>query len=84
MHKCMESLKFVNARTVETLTTTDFRLTFRTMRRQTGSRFNVFLVNLDLNEDTTIKEVSFGFMGLGVDKILFEVRSTSDDEPQEF
>ena len=29
-------------------------------------------------------EVSFEFMGLGEDEILIEVRSTSDDEPQEF
>ena len=69
---------------IETLAATDFQLTFRTMQRlipQTGSHSNMDLVNLDENEDTIIREVSFEFMGLGEDEILIEVRSTSDDEP---
>ena len=58
MSKHSESLRFMNARMIETLATTDFRLTFRTMQRlmpQTGTRSNGYVKNLDESEDMPMK-----------------------------
>ena len=55
MHKRLKRLEFLNARMIKTLAATDFRLTFRTMRRlikQAESHSKAFAENSDEIEDT--------------------------------
>ena len=77
----LENLRFLNANMIETLATTDFRLTFRTMQRlipQAESRSKWYEI-LDESEDTPI-EVYFEFTQLEVDEGFFGLRFTSDEE----
>ena len=83
----LENLRFLNANMIETLATTDFRLTFRTMKRlipQSESRSKWPEENLDENEDTPIQKVYFEFSGLREDEEFLEMRSTSDGEFPDF
>ena len=82
MHKHLESLQFPNASMIETLATTDFRLTFRTMQRlipQKGSSSKGYVENLDESENRSLKEVAFDFMWLVKGETFHEVRSTSEE-----
>ena len=68
MQERLEGLRFLNARMIETLAATDFRLTFRTMHRlipQTGSLSKWYEENLDENDDTSSTRVYFHFMRVG-------------------
>ena len=58
MRKHSESLRIMNAKMLEALAVTDFRLTFRTMQQlipQTGTRSNAYVEKLDESEDTSTK-----------------------------
>ena len=81
MHKSLEGLEFLNARMIETLAATDFRLTFRTMHRlikQAESHSEAYAENLDESEDTSIQKVYFEFKVLEEDESFLEVRYTSN------
>ena len=64
MHKSLEGLSFLNARMIETLAATDFRLTFRTMHRlskQAEPRPNLDEDNLFESEDTSLPKLYYVF-----------------------
>ena len=86
MHKLVESLEFLNARMIETLAATGFRLTFRTMHRlskQAESSSKASVENLDKGKNTSIQKVYFEFKLLQEDELFLEVRFTSEGEYQD-
>ena len=87
VHRHLEGLRFLNARMIETLAATDFRLTFRTMQRlipQTGSLSKWYEENLDENDDTSSTRVYFDFMRVGNQKAFLELHFTNDDASDDF
>ena len=87
MHTRLESLRFLNAKLIDMLASTDFRLTFTTMQRRNpyiGSRSNWHEQNLDESEDTSIQKVYFEYRWLSEDGLFPEVRSTGEQEFQNY
>ena len=79
MHKSLECLSFLNARMIETLAATDFRLTFRTMHRlsqQAESRSKLDADNLVKSEDTSLPKVCIEFTELDEHGVFLEYRFT--------
>ena len=71
---------------IETVATTDYRLTFRTMKRlipQAGSRFK-WHENLNESENTPTQKVYGGFTGLKEDGRFLEMRFASDGQYPDF
>ena len=86
MHSRIENLRFLNANMIETVATTDYRLTFRTMKRliaQAESR-SKWHENLDEGENTPIQKVYGGFTGLKEDGRFLEMRFASDGQYPDF
>ena len=72
---------------IETLATTNFSLTFRTMKRlipQAESRSKWHEDNLDESENTLIQKVCGGFTGLKEDRRFLDMRSASDGQYPDF
>ena len=80
MHTSLEWLKFLNARMIETLAATDFRLTFRTMQRlskQAESFSQLDADDLDESEDTSLPKVYIEFTALDEHGVFLQYRFTS-------
>ena len=81
MQKSLDGLEYLNAKMIETLAATDFRLTFRTMQRlskQAESFSQLDADDLDESEDTSIPEVFFEFTVLDEHGAFLELCYTSE------